>query len=68
MACKTSFVLSSQLHNSLNPSGTPKKIMFKAKISTSVQKHPYLYVVKISRDSGDPCITSVVNLGDSYRK
>ena len=29
-------------------------MMFEAKISASVYKHPYLYVVKISRDSGDP--------------
>ena len=42
--------------------------MFKAKISASVWKHTYLYMVKISRDSGDPWITSMVNLGDSYRK
>ena len=29
-------------------------MMFKAKILASVLKHPYLYVVKISRDSEDP--------------
>ena len=43
-------------------------MMFKSKFLAGVQKHPYLYVVKISRDSGDPWITSMVNLGDSYRK
>ena len=31
-----------------------KGIMFKVKISGSVWKHLYLYLVKISRDSGDP--------------
>ena len=34
-------------------SGNSKEMVFKAKILARVQKHPYLYVVKISRDSGD---------------